>query len=991
LFFYVIMYIMKLRKSETDLASDYVLSRKISGGMELYMADKFLIVDGSSLLHRAFFALPPLMNSKGQHTGAVYGLCNMLLRLLREVKPKWMAVAFDKSRHTFRTELYPDYKGQRKPTPEELKEQFPLSMQVLQTLNIPVLELDDYEADDIIGTLAAKSGPAAQEVIVVTGDRDELQLLDDRVKVYYTKRGISEIQEFDEAVFAQEYEGLKPLQLIDLKGLMGDSSDNIPGVAGVGPKTALKLIGQYGSVEQVLANIDQVSGKSLKAKLEAHKEEALLSKKLATICTAAPVELQLEHYLLSGVGPEAAELLRSLEFRNFYERFAAVLGQAGQDQPAAGEQGAGSGTSTSASGTSASGGDEVNQDGMSQSAGRALGLQTQGAVMKGQAGPVAPDSQAASAASAGSEPSLPRSGEASPAAANADGSFDLFGAEAAQPAYEEKTITGEVPAVELLNRAGQSRDLVWFRASVMGEIPTLHFSEGEILYEGTLYHFSGEEALKPFTRWLASSCPKGTLDSKEIFKAARCQQMEPQHIQEDLLLAAYLDDPGQSSYALPKLIERYLVGSFKDDSYALSKLGKVLLEQLTFKKLVRMYKELELPLTQVLASLELAGVAADKELLEEKNQEMAAQLKTLEAKAKEEAGDPDFNPQSTKQLGVILFDKLGLPAGKKTKTGYSTDVSVLEQLEGQHPLVGTILQLRVLSKLHSTYLEGMKPLINKTTGRIHTHFQQTVTVTGRLSSTDPNLQNIPTRTEIGRGIREIFVPGEGYDWLLSCDYSQIELRILAHIAKDELLLESFLKNQDVHARTASEVFGVPLAEVTPELRRRAKAVNFGIVYGISDFGLAKQIGSSRKEAGQFIENYFARYTGVKTYMEQTVAQAREQGFVTTLLGRRRYLPDIRSSNFNRRSFAERTAINTPIQGTAADIMKLAMLRVDAALKKARVKSRVLLQVHDELVLEVTREEREAVGQLVQREMQNAFTLAVPLLAEVEYGVNWSEC
>ena len=897
-----------------------------------YMADKFLIIDGSSLLHRAFFALPPLMNSQGQHTGAVYGLCNMLLRLLKEVQPKWMAVAFDKSRHTFRTEMYPDYKGQRKPTPGELKEQFPLAMEVLQSLNIPVLELDDYEADDIIGTLAAKVDKAAEEIIVVTGDRDELQLLNERVKVYYTKRGISEMQEFDEEVFAREYEGLKPLQLIDLKGLMGDTSDNIPGVAGVGPKTALKLICQYGSVEQVLENIEQVGGKSLKEKLTAHKSEALLSKKLATICTSAPVEVRLQQYLLTGVGRTAADLLKALEFRNFYERFTAVLGVAGQAEPSL-----------------------VQEDGCLSAPGRKA------------------------ADEAVKEPP-----------ASADGSMDLFGAEAELPAYKEKDITGAA-AKELLERIGSGKELVWFRAVTAGEIPRLTFSRGELLYEGSIYQFSGETALAAFTNWLGSPCPKGTLDSKEVFKTARCQQVEPGNIREDLLLAAYLDDPGQSSYTLPQLIDRYLVGSFKEDSYALAQLGQVLTEQLSFKKLAKLYRELELPLTQVLAAMELAGVAADENLLEEKNQELAARLKTLEAKAKEEAGDPDFNPQSTKQLGVILFEKLGLPVIKKTKTGYSTDVSVLEQLADRHPLVNTILEQRVLSKLHSTYLEGMKPLINKTTGRIHTHFQQTVTVTGRLSSTDPNLQNIPTRTELGRGIREIFVPGEGYDWLLSCDYSQIELRILAHIAQDELLLESFLKNQDVHARTASEVFGVPLDQVTPELRRRAKAVNFGIVYGISDFGLAKQIGSSRKEAGQFIENYFSRYTGVKNYMETTVNLAREQGFVTTLLGRRRYLPDIRNSNFNRRSFAERTAINTPIQGTAADIMKLAMLKVDQALRKARVKSRVLLQVHDELVLEVTQAERNFVGQLVQTEMQSAFSLSVPLLAEVEFGVNWAEC
>jgi DNA polymerase-1 len=408
------------------------------------------------------------------------------------------------------------------------------------------------------------------------------------------------------------------------------------------------------------------------------------------------------------------------------------------------------------------------------------------------------------------------------------------------------------------------------------------------------------------------------------------------------------------------------------------------------KELIKIYKEIEMPLAPVLARMELAGVTVDERKLDDVSSDMARQLERLEELAREQAGDPEFNPNSTKQLGVVLFEKLGLPVIKKTKTGYSTDVKVLEELKGKHPLVDTILRYRVLAKLQSTYLEGMKPLINKTTGRIHTHFRQTVTVTGRLSSTDPNLQNIPTRTEVGRGIRTLFVPGKGYDWLMSCDYSQIELRILAHVAQDPLMLESFRKNQDVHARTASEVFGVPLEMVSHEMRSRAKAVNFGIVYGISDFGLAVQLGCSRKEAGEFIENYLVRYKGVKEYMERMKSLARSQGYVSTLLGRRRYLPDINNRNFNLRSFAERTAINTPIQGTAADIMKLAMLRVDAALRQSGLSSRVLLQVHDELVLEVKEAEREATAELVQTEMQNAFKLDVPLLAEVNYGKDWAD-
>jgi DNA polymerase-1 len=532
--------------------------------------------------------------------------------------------------------------------------------------------------------------------------------------------------------------------------------------------------------------------------------------------------------------------------------------------------------------------------------------------------------------------------------------------------------------------------MIWFMTETSGEIPNLKFASARVLCGEQEFLLSGPEVLSSFTKWLAEAPnPKGTAVSKEVYRVCFCQGVEPQNIIEDITLAAYLDDPGRSSYALADLAWQYLGQDRTPDCHTLVRVAEVVQQALQDKELTILYKEIELPLARVLAKLELAGVKVDEIKLDTMSREMAKKIRGLEDLAREQAEDPAFNPNSPKQLGVVLFEKLGLPVIKKTKTGYSTDVKVLEELKGKHPLVDTILQYRVLAKLQSTYLEGLKPLINRTTGRIHTHFQQTVAVTGRLSSTDPNLQNIPTRTEIGRGIRALFVPGDGYDWLMSCDYSQIELRILAHVSRDPLMLESFRENQDVHARTASEVFGVPLDLVSHEMRSRAKAVNFGIVYGISDFGLAVQLGCSRKEAGEFIENYLARYQGVKAYMERMKALARSQGYVATLLGRRRYLPDINNRNFNLRSFAERTAINTPIQGTAADIMKLAMLKVDAALQKSGLSSRVLLQVHDELVLEVKEAEREATAALVQTEMQNAFKLDVPLLAEVNYGKDWA--
>jgi len=878
------------------------------------MADKFLIIDGSSLIHRAFFALPPLTNRKGQHTGAVYGFLRMFHKLLQDVQPRWVAAAFDKSRKTFRNKLFADYKGQRKPTPPELKEQFPLCMEVLQSMGIPALELDDYEADDIIGTFAKKADPAV-EVYIVTGDRDELQLIDGRTRVMYTKKGISDIKLYDEAAFAEYYEGLVPLQLIDLKGLMGDTSDNIPGVPGVGPKTALKLIAEYGSVENVLEHVEEIKGKSLQDKLSNNKEQALLSKELATIYTEVPgLDLVMDSYTLKPLEEKARQMLADLEFRGFFDQFGQIMGIAA-------EAGDGAVTEDTAS---------------------------------------APD----------------------------EGMGSLFGT--IVPAAAVKQIDTAIQwqeAAAVMN----SSQIVWFLAKTAGEIPNLRFAAVRVLYEGQEYCISGAEALAAFTRWLGSAPnPKGTAGSKEVYRTCYCQGVEPQNIIEDITLAAYLDDPGRSGYALGDLAWHYLGQDRTEDCHTLAKVAEAVKQALQDKELIKVYKEIELPLAPVLAQMELAGVTVDEKKLDSVSSDMAKQLDHLEELAREQAGDPGFNPNSTKQLGVVLFEKLGLPVIKKTKTGYSTDVKVLEELKGKHPLVDTILQYRVLAKLQSTYLEGMKPLINKTTGRIHTHFRQTVTVTGRLSSTDPNLQNIPTRTEIGRGIRTLFVPGKEYDWLMSCDYSQIELRILAHVAQDPLMLESFRENQDVHARTASEVFGVPLELVSHEMRGRAKAVNFGIVYGISDFGLAVQLGCSRKEAGEFIENYLARYKGVKEYMEGMKALARSQGYVSTLLGRRRYLPDINNRNFNLRSFAERTAINTPIQGTAADIMKLAMLRVDTALRQSGLSSRVLLQVHDELVLEVKEAEREATAALVQTEMQNAFKLDVPLLAEVNYGKDWAD-
>ncbi|MGM9517485.1 MAG: DNA polymerase I [Acidaminococcus sp.] len=871
------------------------------------MSEKFLLIDGSSLLHRAFFALPPLTNKAGVNTGAVYGLCNMLLKLLQEIQPKYMLVAFDKSRKSFRTEKFADYKGQRKATPPELKEQFPLSIELLQTMGIPTLELDNYEADDIIGTLSA-AAPEDVDVKIVTGDRDEFQLIKSNVEVLFTKKGISNIAVYDEKAFGEEYQGLVPKQIIDLKGLMGDTSDNIPGVPGVGPKTALKLITAYQTVENVLDHADEVKGKSLQEKLKTYRDQALLSKDLATICLDAPVDKALTAYPLTGLTSASHSMMQELQFKNLWDRFLPVLGlAAGTEDP------------------------------------------------------------------------------------GSDDPMALFGAPAAAETWETVDITDNAQAEKLLQELRKGKQQVAIAYSTSGLLPELTLDTLDLAFNSKHYHFQPELAGKAALLDLLADgdIPKAIADPKELYKYMLGQHSMLRGVTDDPALAGYLYEPGATSYSLTNLGEEFLPAASGEGAQDTAALVPVLREKLEERGLTNLYENIELPLTENLAEMEYNGITIDQAMLDEVTDEMKKKVSALEQQAWDQAGE-EFNLNSPKQLGVLLFEKLGLPIIKKTKTGYSTDVSVLEALQGEHPIIETLIAYRQLSKLLSTYLLGLHPLINPNTGRIHTHFNQMATVTGRLSSTEPNLQNIPTRTEVGKRMREMFVPGKGYDLLMSCDYSQVELRVMASIAKDELLLDSFRHGQDVHARTASEIFGVPLDQVTHYMRSKAKTVNFGIIYGISDFGLAKQLGVSRSEAAQYIESYFARYTGVKAYMEREKQKARDLGYVETLFGRRRYLPDIKAKNFNRRSFAERTAINTPIQGTAADIIKIAMLKVAKKLKEAGVKSRVLLQVHDELVLEVPKEEKDQVAEIVKTTMEQAVPLEVPLVADVATGENWAK-
>ena len=866
---------------------------------------RFLVLDGSSLIFRAFYALPGLSDSHGQPTGAIFGFSNMLTKLMAEQQPDLMVLAFDKSRHTFRTERYADYKGTRDKTPEELLSQFPLLREFAANMGIPFLEKDNYEADDIIGTLATQAAAKGYDVRVITGDRDALQLVRPNLRVLLTKKGISEIKDYDTAAFEEEY-GFEPLKLIDLKGLMGDTSDNIPGVPGVGPKTASKLLLTYGSVENVLAHVGEVSGKKLKENLQTYADQARLSKELATIELHVPdLAFAEEDYRIQPDMEKMQAFCDDHELRAVWRNFERLYGPA------------------------------------------ELALDLDG----GENG-----------------------------AAAQDLSYDLWDEAAVKTAARAPYLavsgifSGLAPFASLEGLAvvaGPDAEKAGFVARDSAAFPALlqllESDQQAVVFGLKRYDQAGLRGQKAFF---------------------------------DVELAAYLLEPERSKYALSELSQKYLQEaapeSFDDEkaqavweAKAISRLYPLLGAKLEEEKLTHLMDTIELPLVEVLAAMEQNGVYVNRAHLAEKTEEVAGRLQKIEAAIYEMAGH-DFNLNSPKQLGVVLFEELGLPVRKKTKTGYSTNAEVLESLRLEHPIIEQILAYRLWSKLKSTYLDGIAGLIRTDTGRVHTNFNQTVTATGRLSSSDPNLQNIPVRTEEGRMIRALFEPGEGYDYLLSADYSQIELRLLAHMSGDENFIDAFKRGQDIHARTAAEVFGIPLEEVTPDLRRHAKAVNFGIVYGISDFGLARNLHISRKEAGDYISRYFTRYPGVRAFMDKVVAEAHETGYVTTMFGRRRELPAIKSRNFNQRMLAERMAMNTPIQGTAADIIKLAMIAAYRKLREAGLKSRILLQVHDELVLEVKESELETVQAILHEAMEHVVSLSVPLSIDVHWGRNWAE-
>ena len=872
--------------------------------------EKFAVLDGSSLFFRAFYALQLPPNARGVHTNAVHGFAMMLVKLLKEIAPTQIVIAFDKSRTTFRTALYPEYKGTRDKTPEELISQIPLLKELAKSLGIPFLELDDYEADDIIGTLATQAAGAGTETVVVTGDRDALQLIRDGLTVLLTKKGIRETHAYDTAAFEEEY-GFAPIRLIDMKGLMGDSSDNIPGVPGVGPKTATKLLLEYGTIENVLDHAAEVSGKKLSASLVEYRDQALLSKQLATIeCNVPELRYEAEGFRMQPDRTALEAFCKEYELRTVGRMFSEYL------------------EATSASAASVEQSLFGSEDAAAQSNFEAAELTAADLEQLRDAEEIA-----VSTVFSGTPPFL---------------QMDLL---ALSYGEEQRIVRADSAQFEAVRTILAKRPVVLWNAKRYAQAG---LTIGANIFDLELadYLLRPEESKRDIERAAFArlgslpEAPEGLTDEQRAVR--------------EVLLAAQLSHPMQ--------------------------------EALATAGLSNLYRTVELPLVPVLAEMERTGIYVNRTALERERTAANARIDALAEEIHALAG-VDFNISSPKQLGEVLFERLDLAAGskiKKTKTGYSTNAETLEELKDRHPIVSKVLTYRMWTKLRSTYLEGIGALIRPATGRVHTSFNQTVTATGRLSSSDPNLQNIPVRTEEGRSVRALFEPGEGYDVLLSADYSQIELRILAHMSGDATLIDAFRSGQDIHARTASEVFGVPIDSVTSEQRRRAKAVNFGIVYGLSDFGLARDLGISRKEAAGYIERYFERYHGVREFLDKTIADAHTNGSVTTLYGRRRDLPAINSRNFMQRSFAERMAMNTPIQGTAADLIKIAMIRADEALRAADVRSRILLQVHDELVLEVVADEIAQVSDILCTAMSGAAELAVPLAVDVHTGKNWAE-
>ncbi len=876
------------------------------------MSDKLVLIDGHSILNRAFYGLPPLTNSEGLPTNAVYGFINIMNRILEEEKPQYLAVAFDLHAPTFRHQMFDEYKGTRKAMPEELRRQVPVMKDVLASMEIPVITKEGYEADDILGTLAKKAEMQGMEVTIVSGDRDLLQLATDHVliRIPKTKGGKTIIEDYHRADVLEHYQ-VTPRQIIELKALMGDTADNIPGIPGVGEKTAAKIIAAYGSIENAHDHLEEIKPNKAKESLREHFDLAVLSKKLATICTDSPVELDFDAARIGILYTESAyDWFKRLEFKNLLGRFTSV----------------------------------------------------KDAVWKVPEIKVAEDLVLAE---------------------------DLW----------QQAMEAEVCGVSLVE---DGKTLVGVG---------LYFGGEEIYYfpvEGFLTESYLEGSLE---KLCAQNHALGMPDVKAVRKKV---EMEPRPGIFDMGIAAYLLNPLKSSYLYDDMARDYLELSLPSkeeilegnkkikwsqapvtmasrlagyEAYVACMVQKPMKQALSEEGMLQLFEQVEMPLVFTLDDMEKEGILVKAEELKVYGDALKVRIQELESKIYQQAQET-FNINSPKQLGVILFEKMGMPGGKKTKTGYSTAADVLDKLAPEYPFVADILEYRQLTKLKSTYADGLAAFI-EADGRIRSTFNQTITATGRISSTEPNLQNIPIRMELGRLIRKVFVPKEGY-LFLDADYSQIELRVLAHMSGDEKLIQAYQEKQDIHRITASQVFGIPFDEVTPLQRRNAKAVNFGIVYGISSFGLSQDLSISRKEAAEYIEQYFCTYPGIRSYLNGEVAKAKRDGYVTTMFGRKRPVPELSSSNFMQRSFGERIAMNSPIQGTAADIIKIAMIRVNRALRQGNLKSRLILQVHDELLIETALDEVEEVSAILEREMKGAADLLVPLEVDMHTGENWYE-
>lgn len=860
------------------------------------MQKTLMVIDGNSLLHRAFYAIPILSNRKGVYTNAVYGFLNMLLKLIQDYQPYSLAVAFDKKTPTFRHQIYAEYKGTRQKAPEELVPQFELAREAMVKMGIPIYEADGFEADDIMGTVSQSCGNTGQHVLLVTGDKDALQLVSEHTEVLLTKKGISNIYRYDLDEIAGEY-GLKPVQLVDMKGLMGDSSDNIPGVPGIGPKTAVSLLKEYDTLENVLKNTENIKRNKLRENLTIYRQHALLSKELAAIRRDVPIDCSiLSRPLVITETPELKQFLMELELNTIIER---------------------------------------------------LDL------------------------------------------------FEVHPMESEEAAVRDKTVIEIRKTADLQTFVQQLMEQK--EAAVMLE-PNISIAwqedevyklclKDDLLGEG-LQEEEVWQSLKPFFE--NSQILKTTNDAKSMILGLYKLGIQVKGLEFDTQIGAYLLDPVRNKYDVEQLLYEYTNTDVSEaDASDLLRLAGAIKRQLKDEGMNGLYQKIEHPLIRVLAGMELAGFKVDKAILQQLEIEFSAHINRLTEEITELAG-VSFNLNSPRQLSEVLFGRLGLPVQKKTKTGYSTDIEVLENLSGMHPIIEKLIDYRQVMKLKSTYIDGLLHMINPNDGKIHSSFNQTVTATGRISSTEPNLQNIPVRVEMGRKIRKVFTASDEDHVLVDADYSQIELRVLAHISGDPNLIEAFRNKQDIHRRTAADIFGIPMEQVTEEQRNSAKAVNFGIVYGISDYGLARNLGITRASAKRYIDSYMQRFPMVKQYMDRIIAEGKRNGYVTTLMNRRRNIPELKSRNYNVRSFGERIALNTPIQGTAADIIKLAMIRVHDELEKRKLKSRLILQVHDELIIDAHREELEEVKCLLREQMENAVELSVPLVVDIGVGSNWYE-